>query len=418
MQTTDFFQSQSNLRVANELRLVTILLDGPSSIGDLAQRMGVSFTSVVRLVNEVSSIGVATTTQIPSDAKGKRGPKPVSVKLNEDIGVICAIDMAGMDTIIALSDISNHIVVQDSIKNVNRINKALCADIAERIKALLARPEVNGRPLLGICISCNGKIDKNTNDFFYVLRVDDYQHLNLRTYFHDLFQVEVNVYNDVHLGIIAEKNYGVIPDDAKDVIFAFLDEAVGFSLILNGSLYDGAHGFAGEAADIKTIDELSQDPFRISFYVVQDMRSNIKKAIKDKPHHPLYGKSVFDFEEMVSLYKKGDPVVKKIVDDSAKINAIRFLAIAELLDLQYIVINGKILEFGDGYKETLLTYFRDYDKLRCQTSFLFSPLKNTAALKGAIYQGNKLFFLRVFGETAKKRTSYTDYDVSKMFGNI
>lgn len=417
MQTTDFFQSPSNIRVANQLRLVSLLLDGPASISDLAKKMGVAFTSVVRIVNEVTKSGIATATQTIKEPKGKRGPKPVYVKLNEEIGVICAIDMAGMDTVIALGDISNHIVVTDRIKNVDRINEDLLKEITLRIKKLLASPAVKGRPLLGICISCNGKIDKDTNAFYYVLRVDDYEHLNLRDYFRSCFNVDVNVFNDVHLGLVGEKMFGVIPNDSQDVLFAFLDEAVGFSLILNGDLYGGAHGFAGEAADIKPIDEFSKNKLVISFSDVQDIRSNIKKAIKDRPNHPLYGVETYNFDEIVELYKQGEPIVGKIVDDSAKINAIRFLSIAELLDLQYIVINGKILDFGERYLNLLVSSFKNYDKLRCQTTFLFSPLKNTAALKGALYEGNNLFLLKLFGEMAKTRANMPEYDVSKVFGN-
>lgn len=408
----DFLKSSANIRVANQLNLTSLLLDGPKSLSELTQQMDLSFTALIRIVEETKKAGIIVPATI-KNVRSKRGAKPAYVKLNEKIGVVAAIDLAGMDTKIAIGTMRNHILVSDTIPNVDRINRALLEKVTEKLKALLASPKVGGRPLVGICISCNGKIDKQTNDFFYVLRVDDYEHLNLRTYFRDRFQVDVNVFNDVHLSMVGEQIYGSIPPEAKDVLFVYLGETNGFALMFDGKTYEGAHGFAGEDIRIKTMDRYSENKYYASMYTLQDIRAKIHELVQNHPEHPLYGVKTYDFAEMCDFYKAHDPIVYAAVDESLHINAMRLLSLADLLDLEYIAINGKVLNFGDEYREKLISYFTTYDALRCQTGFLFSPLGEEPALLGALYEGTTLFRAKRFNEMTKRGSRFPNYNVTE-----
>lgn len=379
--------------------------------------MGLSFTSTSRIISEIYKSGLISMAGKQDNPKGVRGRKADFVQLNQKAGVVCAIDLAGLDIRVALSDLSNRILVEGRIPHVRFIDETVLEQVVATIKTLLSSKEVAGIPLLCICISSQGKINKNTYDYYYVRRIKDYEKLNLKTFFQKYFPVDVYVYNDIHIGCVGEKMYGIVPKDAHNILFAFLDEAAGFALILDDRLYEGTHGFAGEAESYNPVDEISSDPHRCTFYAVSQIYLDVKKAVEKEPLHPLHGKEVFSFEDLVALYQKGDSLVENIVNASAKINAMQFLFIADLLDLDHIVVYGKILDFGDKYKSLLLRCFKEYDGNRCTTEILFSRLQEGAALLGAMYQGSNLYLLKRFGDMTRKRTSHQDYDVRKFFGN-
>jgi hypothetical protein len=114
---------------------------------------------------------------------------------------------------------------------------------------------------------------------------------------------------------------------------------------------------------------------------------------------------------------RATPLVVKTLQKSARLNAIQLLSITNLLDVDYIVIQGHILSFGTEYQDLLLKAFREYDRNLNTAQILFSSLGGEANLRGALYQGEKRFYLHRFGEITAQRTGSEDYDVDAYFGD-
>jgi N-acetylglucosamine repressor len=417
MENKSFFQSSSTVRVSNQMKLVSLLRNGPKSLTYLTKEMGLSFTAVTKIVSEVCKSGLFL--MIPGDIgrKKKRGRKPFYVGLNTAAGLVCSIDLSGIRASVCLADLSNKIVIEGKSEEVRLIDRPFLASITDLIQSLLASNEAQGRPLLSICIASQGKIDKKTFDYYFVRRVVDYQHLNLSTYFRDIFHVNVFVYNDIQLGCIGEKIYGSIPTGAQNSMFSLLDEAAGCALILNGELYVGSSGFAGEMAAFNALDPYSSDTYRWQFYTASQIYMDLIKLVEQHPEHPLHGKANFTFSDIVELYQQKDPLVCSLVERSVELNALQYIAIADLLDLEAIVVYGKMLQLGESYTSGLVEAFHRYDANHRQTKILFSQLGDKASTLGAIYQATNLYFLERFGEMTQKRTNLTDYDVGRFFGN-
>lgn len=414
------FQRQNNIRVSNQIVLIESLKDGPKAITALANDMAISYTAAVKIIGELIDNGLVKAVPDP-DSKVKRknvkGRKPVLVELNSQEGVVCAIDLSRRDISLCLADLSNHILVRDTIENVVIITQRVLEKIAALIQKLLSNPLVKGMPLLSICISSPGKIDKETNNYLYAPKIENAQKVNLPKFFNQYFPVDVYVYNDVNLGCVGEKYFGCIPKDAKHVFFVFCDMTTGSGLILNGQLYEGFNGFAGEFSHCHAIDDCSKSSRSGRLFAVGDIYADIAEQVRHHPNHPLFNKKHYAFEEIRKLFLSNDQIVVNSVTKSAKYNALELLAVANLLDLEYIVIEGRITEFGDRYKDMLIKYFHAYDANHLNPTILFSSLNSDANLLGAVFQGTNMFLLKKFGDMTKKRTSTPDYNVQYYFGN-
>lgn len=414
------FQRQNNIRVSNQIFLIESLKDGPKAITSLANEMAISYTAVVKIITELIENGLVKVVPDPAEKvkrKNVKGRKPVLVELNKNEGVVCAIDLSRRDISLCLADVSNHIIVRGVIENVVIITQKVLERIVVQIKKLLADPLVQGLPLLSICISSPGKIDKETNNYIYAPKIENAEKVNLPNFFSAYFPVDVYVYNDVNLGCVGEKYFGCIPKDAKDVFFVFCDMTSGSGLILNGQLYEGFNGFAGEFSHFHAIDDYSKASHSGQVFTVGNIFADIQEQVQRNPDHPLFGKKHYDIEEIKNLFFQDDPLVVNSVAKSAKYNALELLSVTNLLDLEYIVIEGKITEFGERYKEMLIKYFNAYDANHNHPKILFSSLNSDANLLGAVFQGTNMFLLKRFGDMTKKRTSTPDYNVQYYFGN-
>lgn len=413
---TKIYYEQNNIRVSNQLKIINELKDGPRSMTDLSVKLSLSFTAISKIVNELNQAGVVVLEKVSANEK-KIGRKPVLVKLNEDVGVLCAIDLSRQNVMVSLATINNKILCEEVVTHPLLIDRACFENIITTIHHLLEHENVKGRKLLGICVAAPGIIDKETGDFIYAPRVENYQHFNMRTFFGDAFGVPVDIFNDVNLGCIAEMKFGCIPPLAENVYFAYIDSITGSALLLNGKLYVGSHGSAGELPDYHVSDG-EEKPTNGLLYGMYNVFDLLSQGVKKDPNHPLYHSGqIMSVETIRDLYYADDPLVSRVLDEIARKNAIQLLATEQLLDLDYIVIQGSITSFGEKFKRKLISYYDHYSASSIQATILFSSLNNEANLLGAVYQANNLYWLRRFGDMTAERTTVSDYNVLQFFGN-
>ena len=410
------WQNQQNIRVANQIKVINLFRHGVQSCSSIAKTLGLSNTAIEKVVDELYDAKILTKAEYT--AKKTKGRTPNLFKINVNLGVIAAVDLSGRDIVYCLSDLANRILIKDKIENVNYVTIDIVNMIINGIKKMLENEKIEKRPLLNICISSPGKIDRKTKKYIYAPRIDDYKNLNIYEIFKNSFNVEVYIYNDVNLGLLGEKALGNILDDYRNVYFAHIDITAGSALMLNNKIYIGTNGFAGEIADYKEIDDISTNNYSGRLYTITEIYIDIINKVKNIPLHPLHNMEILKLQDVCDLFLSNDKIVTDAIEKSAKINAIQFLSVANLLDLDVIIIEGNILNFGDKYKEMLEKYYKMYDKNHITTSLKFSTLNTSSILLGAMYQGISMFYLNEFEKMVANRTNNQSYNIENYFDTL
>lgn len=395
------------VRIANQYQVVLLLKKKPRSCADLARKMSLSNVALKNITDELQKENI-----IVSYVKNttKKGRFPNIFSLNENIGVFCSVDLSRRNLIVAISDINDNIIAKEIIANILYIDDDALKQVVEAINRLMKN---ESRPLLGICISTPGEFDQVTKDFTYAPRIVNYTKMNFRYYFNNIFHVPVSVCNDVNLGLLGEYCFGdSIPKDAKSVYYVFLDFVAGSSLMFDGDIFIGSRGHSGEPAHYKNIDG---PEYSGRFFTINDIYKEIHDRANKYPNDCFYKQDVFSFDEVVERYRQGDKLINEVVEKSAKINAIQLLSVSNLLDLDYICVEGKMLELGNSYKDLLCRYFREYDGNKILTQIVFSSCNENANIYGAINKSNEVFFIGKFIELANKRTNTINNDVERFF---
>ena len=408
-------KTPSNLRIANQIAVMEAIRKKPSSCSELSHLLSLSAPALKKITEELHAESLII--QYTPEKKGKqgRGREKVLYSLNDDLGVFASIDLSGRDLSYCLSDLSNRILARGSIPNVIYIDSDVLSLLVERVKEMLLSPAAKGRPLLGLCISSPGKIDPVSGYFVSAPRFTDYRKLNLREFFSSALKTEVEARNDIKLGLLGELKFGAIPKDCRNAFFAHIDVTSGSSFLFNGEIYLGSNGYSGEMPNISPVDEISSSYFD-RFFTITDIFVAIKEFGKDDPD-PFYSKATFSLSEVIDRYRKKDKIVLKAVETSAKKNALKLLEIANLLDPDCICLDGRILDFGKGYLDSIQKYFRLYDANCVTTSLFTSSLDHDANLLGAVAEASDHYLLSRFVEMAKKRTNRDDYDAEAYFSS-
>ncbi len=402
------FTNQFNLRVENQLKFINLLRHGPQSINYLAEQTNISFTAANKIVDQLESFGVLNKHSLKLSEK-KRGRTPSQVSINTSVGVTCAIDFSSQDLIITINDLVGNTIVKRILSDVSFIEEKTLSQVVKEIKEMLNQKEIQKRPLLGICIASPGMISKNTGEIEESFRVKAASTISLSNYFFNEFGVKTNIYNDVKISCLGETIEGCIPKEARNYLYVHLGNGCGTALVVDKKVYQGKNGFSGELSNIK------DNPTNNRLY---GLRSIALKAEEIDSTISYSGKDlVVNVEKLIEEYKKENPVLLKAIDETAKADAIQLIAYNDLLDLEYIVIEGPVLLFKEYFKESLLKYIKQYDNVEFRAKIIFSSLNEKSTLSGAIYQANSIYFLSKLEEITSMRDPTGNYDISDSFGD-
>ena len=402
------FTNQFNLRVENQLKFINLLRHGPQSINYLADQTNISFTASNKIVDQLESFGVLNKESLKPSEK-KRGRTPSLVSINTSVGVTCAIDFSSQDLIITINDLVGNAIVKRVLSDVSFIEEKTLSQVVKEIKQMLSLKEIQKRPLLGICIASPGMISKNTGEIEESFRVKAASTISLSNYFFNEFGVKTNIYNDVKISCLGETIEGCIPKEARNYLYVHLGNGCGTALVVDKKVYQGKNGFSGELSNIK------DNPTNNRLY---GLRSIALKAEEIDSTISYLGKDlVVNVKKLVEEYKKENPVLLKAIDETAKADAIQLIAYNDLLDLEYIVIEGPVLLFKEYFKESLLKYIKQYDNVEFRAKIIFSSLNENSTLSGTIYQANSIYFLSKLEEITSMRDPTGNYDISDSFGD-
>ncbi len=182
-------------------------------------------------------------------------------------------------------------------------------------------------------------------------------HERLRAHFGD---IPIRVANDANAVALGEFKYGA-GRGATAMLFLTVSTGVGGAVILNGSLWEGSHGFAGEIGHTRVVAEggdLCTCGGHGCLETVSSGPSMVKRAwalLSNQPDMPSMLRSMSDFtaRDLDQLAAGADSVAVQIVREGARYLGIAVANAINLLDLDCVVIGGGVSRSGDLWWDTL-----------------------------------------------------------------
>lgn len=375
--------NQENIRYNNQLRIVEIMKKGSFSCTDLARETGLSNTAVENIIDDLAERGIVVLST-NSDV-GARGRRPIKYQLNSDLGCVVSVELSDRDMVVCIANINRQILYCAKLPSVLMITQEVLDKVIQLIHEGLNMPYLQGKKLLGICIASPGLIDAETGYYRLAFRIENYNKINIAEMFRKEFGCEVIVKKDIVAGLIGEIQFGVLSrEHPKNAIFLHLDINVGVAYVFNGAIYEGNNGYSGELGFyVQNINE-PQKGFGAVGSIMAISNAVKERLAKDKIQHPLCGKDILDFDELKFLFLSGDEVVEKAVRQAAKGLAFFLLNQNYLLDIQRVIIDGKMVELGEKYLSYLDYYLEKYDSEGVKMNVGYSNLMNRSITLGCI----------------------------------
>ncbi|MFP3916386.1 ROK family transcriptional regulator [Lysinibacillus telephonicus] len=224
-----------------ELVLRTITSLAPLSRADIAQNSGLNKATVSSLVNELIDEEFIYESG-PGESSG--GRRPVMLLFNERAGYSIGIDIGVNYILGVVTDLMGNIIFEKNITVRNLSFKEHISLVKETIHILIQNTPQSRYGVIGIGIGVPGIVDKSGK----VLHAPNlnWKDVNLKEILEQEFDYPITIENEANAGAYGEMRFGV-GQDCTNILYVSNGIGIGLGIILNGELYRGINGYAGES---------------------------------------------------------------------------------------------------------------------------------------------------------------------------
>lgn len=158
---------------------------------------------------------------------------------------VVGIDIGGTKTLSAVVDPAGRVLARHRIETPQTGPGAVVAALAAGAEAVVAAAGLRSEDLLGMGVGAPGPLDPATGVVFEPPNLEGWRNVPLAALLQDATSLRVFVENDANAAALGEAWVGA-GAGVRDLIYITVSTGIGGGLILNGELYHGVSGTAGE----------------------------------------------------------------------------------------------------------------------------------------------------------------------------
>jgi glucokinase len=266
------------------------------------------------------------------------------------------VDLGGTKILTGLFDSSLHLVAKaKQATDAEQGGQAVFQRIVQSVHALMKEHEIPAAQVGGICLAIPGQVVPSERLVKYAPNLA-WRNFDLKPLIPTTWTWPLFVDNDVRMGTYGEWVMGAAKD-AKHVFGIFAGTGVGGGLILNGELFHGFNGHAGEIGHIvvhwRKGTELEAVAGRKSMLAraTEMLNDSPKRVRKEWKNVDIAG---MKSSHLAEFYQRDDPIAVQLIDDAARAIGAAIASVINLLSPEVIVIGGGVAgALGDSFRERI-----------------------------------------------------------------
>jgi predicted NBD/HSP70 family sugar kinase len=242
----------ANLRNLNKHAIIDLIRFTPNGVSrvELSRRMNLTRAAITAIIDDFSAIGLVRETKnhYPS------GRRPIVLEINPERGWVIGIDMGASHLNVVLADFSAREVAGLETKlDINRGPLVCLAQVDEQVRKLVAQNNLKLTDITAAGVGVPGPVVAEEGKVSGPPIMPGWDGYPIRDHLQTAWGFPVTLNNDAELGAVGEWAYGAGRGE-NNLAYIKVGTGVGAGLLLEGQLYRGSTGSAGEIGHI-TIDQ-------------------------------------------------------------------------------------------------------------------------------------------------------------------
>lgn len=381
---------------------------GPISRPEISKEIGINVVTVSNYIDDFIKHNLVYEKELDVSEGGRR---PVLLDLNPQGGYIVGVGLNLMNIVGILVDLKGNIITKTQIARPRPSVKEITECLLEVIREIFRRSKEYSSNIKGVGVGIAGLVNKKDGSIHWPQKMDHYYtyasvDLPLRNLIEREFDLPTLIENDATAAAFGEYWLGM-EGNIKNLIYMF--SGVGCGLVINGQIYRGAQGYAGEVSiyNFKDQDLFNCAPGNPCFLKRWEMDLGLIEELKsllqqDKAAAERFFKltsSTLENVDLKSIFianRSKDPLAAAVLDNAAKRLGIKIAYLVNFLNPEMVVIGGGFEEAGEQFLNRVATTVREWTfrEVSEDLKIVYSQLRENSVALGAA----SLVMQRVFAQ--------------------
>lgn len=381
---------------------------GPISRPDISRDMGINVVTISNYVDEFIKNNLVFEKELDVSEGGRR---PVLLELNPQAGFVIGVGLNLMNMVGLLVDLKGNIITKTQIARPKATVKEISECVLDIVREILRRSKVYAANIKGIGIGVAGLINRKNGSIHWPQKMDNYYtyasvDVPLKALMEKEFNLPTLIENDATSACFGE-HWLDLGQGYKDVIYMF--SGVGCGIMINGEVYRGAQGYAGE---VSIYNYKEQEDFNctagnpcfskrwdIDLGILKDVKENLlKDPMQAEVFFKLTSSSIdtLDLKGVFAAARGENKIATLALDKAAKRLGIKIAYLVNLLNPELVVIGGGLEEAGEEFLKKVRSTVGEwaFRESADDLKIVYSQLRENAVALGAA----SLVMQRVFAQ--------------------
>ncbi len=328
---------------------------GPISRTDISKLTKLNIVTVSNYVNNFIEQGIVIEKGLDISSGGRR---PTIVVLNPKSSYVIGVDLGVFTIAAVMADLEGAVVSRSKCARPRDTADNVVKTLIEQVEQVIKASGVEPKKIRGLQIGASGVIDREVGTIRCTEGVASI-YVPITTLLSERFKFSVKLDHDVTTAAYGEWSLGA----GSDVdIMLFMYSGVGCGMIINGEIYHGISGTAGEVsikdqldiADVWIGNISALKPWAAHLGIPDDAREAIRGGGISKISELVHGKlDQITLETVFEAVKEGDKLAIEIVQKAGERLGVRIAFLVNLLNPGAVVIGGGVEVAGPALIEAV-----------------------------------------------------------------
>jgi glucokinase len=362
--------------------LELIRCESPISRTQISEELGMSLTSVIRIVDELMAEGLVVE---EGEKEWSGGRKRTRVCFNGSQHLILGVDLGGTKIYGAVANFNGDILHEIRIDYHETKADESLELLCRVINALLTSAQETELPIKGIGIGVPGIVAPG-GGVVKIAPALAWNDFPLKQRLAERYSLPIAIENDVNLAALGELWFGSGLDES-DLVLLTIGTGIGAGIIINGAIYNGARNMAGEVGYFLP-DRSCLGQQYPGFGALEQLVSGT--GIANRAREWLRGHRLpeeleaLTAQDVFEAARHGEGWAKEVMEETIDYLAQLIAAITTIFDPEVILLGGGVSKSSDlliePIRKRLLGTLLEVPEVRP------SKLGERAAVMGAIAQ--------------------------------
>jgi N-acetylglucosamine repressor len=335
------------------LVLKTIFEHESISRAEIARLTRLTRTTVSDIVADLLAANLVSEIGIGSSLGGK---SPILLSLLDDSRYLIGVDLAYNQFSGAVVNLRGRIRQMVSMPVNFRNRDESLTTVYKIIDQLM---EAACQPMIGIGVGTPGLVDTSEGVVINAVNLD-WKNLPLARLLKERYHLPIYILNDSQAAAIGEYTYGQGHEADSNLIVINVRQGIGSGIVINGHIFQGDGGAAGEIGHIVVVPEggaLCRCGNYGCLETVASTQAIVERAqllAQNNPDTQLsLASQEIDLDTIEMAFKAGDPLARQVVLDAGRYMGLAISILVETLNIHKIVLSGVMTCFGEPWVEAM-----------------------------------------------------------------